>query len=55
MGKESMISYNERGCDEIMCQFMKDLESSYNIEREVEVEYENEQKNYSNHNLKTIM
>ncbi len=26
---DSMDSYNARGCDEIMCQFIKDLDKSY--------------------------
>ncbi len=38
MGRDSITSFNERGCDEIMCQFMKDLELSYEIEIEKEVD-----------------
>jgi hypothetical protein len=34
-----MISFNERGCDEIMCQFIEDVDPSYDI---LEVEFENE-------------
>ncbi len=40
LAKDSMISLNERGCDEILCQFMKDLDSSYDIDIEVEEEIE---------------
>ncbi len=38
LAKESMISFNERGCDEIMCQFMKDLDSSFDIDSGLEIE-----------------
>jgi hypothetical protein len=31
LGKSSIISFNERGCDEIICQFIEDLESSFDI------------------------
>ncbi len=29
---DSMDLFNSRGCDEIMCQFIKDLDSSYDID-----------------------
>ena len=35
-----MVSFNERGCDEIMCQFMKDLDSPYDIDIDLEDELE---------------
>ncbi len=54
--KDSMISFNERGCDEIMCQFMKDLDASYDISAEkLQAEEEIEPNNHSSTNLKTSM
>jgi hypothetical protein len=29
--RDSMDLFNERGCDEIMCQFIKDLDTSHKI------------------------
>ena len=40
-----MDSYNRRGCDEIMCQFMKDLDSPYDIDIDIDLEDELEHNN----------
>ncbi len=48
-----MDSYNKRGCDTIMCQFIENLYSYYNISTEVASEIE--PKNYCNFNQETIM
>ncbi len=34
LDRDSMISFNERGCNEIMFQFIKDLDSSFNFDWE---------------------
>jgi hypothetical protein len=55
LGKDSMISFNERGCDEIMSQFIKDLDSTYDIYNEVEVEDVIEPNDYSSVKIETIL
>jgi hypothetical protein len=52
---DSLASFNRRGCDEIMSQFMKDLDLSYSLEKVSGVEKEIEPKNYFKCNLETIM
>ncbi len=54
MGRDSMISFNQRGCDEIMCQFIKDLDSSYDIDNEIEIEEVIEPNNPSSVNIETL-
>ena len=54
MGRDSMTSFNERGCDEIMCQFIKDLESSYDIDNVEEIEKVIQSNNHSSLNIETI-
>ena len=54
LGRDSMTSFNQRGCDEIMCQFIKDLDSSYDIDNEVEIEEVIESNNHSSMNIETI-
>ncbi len=54
LGKDIMISFNERGCDEIMCQFIKDLDSSYETYNEVEVEEVIVVNDYSSVDIDTI-
>ncbi len=54
LGKDSMISFNERGCDEIMCQFMKDLDSTFDIDSEPDVEEVNEPNNRCSLNFETL-
>ncbi len=54
LGRDSMTSFNQRGCDEIMCQFIKNLDSSYDINNEVEIEEVIEPNNHSSVNIKTI-
>ena len=49
-----MDLFNARGCDEIMCQFIKDLDSSYDFYNRVEVEEITEIKNNSIVNIETI-
>jgi hypothetical protein len=54
--KDSIYSSNARGCDEIMCQFIKNLEKSCDISvTEVEAEQEIEPNNHSSVNLKMII
>ncbi len=36
LNKDSMISFNERGCNEIMFQFIKDLDSSSEFDWEID-------------------
>ena len=55
MGRDSMTSFNERGCDEIMCQFVKDLDIFYDTDRVDEVEDKIEANNHSSLDLETIM
>ena len=54
LGRDSMTSFNQRGCDEIMCQFIKNLDSSYDIDCEVEIEEVIEPNNHSSVNIETI-
>jgi hypothetical protein len=54
LGRDSMTSFNERGCDEIMCQFIKDLDSSYDIDYGVENEKVIKPNNHSSVNIETI-
>ncbi len=48
-----MISFNERGCDEITCQFMEDLDS-FDIESGLEIEEVIEPNNHTGVNIETI-
>ncbi len=54
LGRDSMTSFNQRGCDEIMCQFIKNLDSSYDIDNKVEIEEIIEPNNHSSVNIETI-
>ncbi len=54
LGKESIISFNKCGCDEIMCQFMKDIDLSFDIDNGLEFEEAIEPDNYSGVNIETI-
>ncbi len=54
--RDSMDSFNSRGCDEIMCQFIKDLDTSFdNSAVGVESEEENLHNNHSSVNLEIII
>ena len=53
LGRDSMTSFNERGCDEIMCQFIEDIDTTYNID--IEVEEIIEPDNLSSINLENFM
>ncbi len=51
-----MDSFNARGCDEIMCQFIKNLNQSYKIsDIHVEVVEDNQHSNLSSVNFEPIM
>ncbi len=39
--RDSLDSFNARGCDEIMCQFMKDIDLPCDIDIEVDIEEKN--------------
>jgi hypothetical protein len=52
--QNSMDSYNRRGCDEIMCQFIKDLDSSYEIKNQAEIEEVIKPNKHFSVNIETI-
>ncbi len=54
--RDTMVSYNARGCDEIMCQFIKDLDMSHDFSTAKVCDVEEIQpNNHSNDNDETIM
>ena len=54
LGRDSMTSFNQRGCDEIMCQFIKNLDSSYDIDYGVKIDEVIEPNNDSSVNIETL-
>ena len=49
-----MVSFNRRGCDEIMCQFIEDLDSKNDIDNWVEVEEVIMPNNHFSVNIETM-